>query len=197
MLPVFPNALKAMDKAFREEVERASHGKYPWMAKIPRFQQTEGDKANLQHPGGKIVEMDYRKVSFMRTFSYEEAFGMSPEEFLEMAASMGEEMANARFDRFLAVINESTEESGNIVRSSSGLSFEALVQTLTMLEADFDQAGMPEEKFLLLSPEMAEQLRQSEKEWMSDPAKLEILTSIQNQKKREYYEREARRTMVD
>lgn len=186
-----------MQKVFHDEMLRAQHERHPFMSKIPILSQTEGSRSDYETSDGQIVEMKYKAMKVQRSWKYEEATGMKPEVFLEFAASIGEEVADIMSDDVLNAIFRSTEQTGNVVHSTSGITFEAFVEMSEMISTDFDEAGEMREKTLVVSPDVATQLRFDILQWKADPEKMAKIKQIEEQHRLKFHERETRRTMVD
>ena len=153
---------------------------------------------SFQREDGTISEMDFQEMRVEGCIKFEDATGLSPEEFLELAGSMGKESANQMFDQLMGAINQAIDETGNIIQSrGKGITFESFLETCEKISTDFDDEGNFRERTLLLSPEAAAQWNIDSPRWLTDPEKIAALQKVRNCKLKEYHEREARRTMVD
>jgi len=187
-----------MRNAFHNEIFRAMWNVCPILKEIRVRPQTEGKNASYQRDDGKIVETDYKRRSVEREWKFEDSRGLDPEAFLQTASDMGEEVGKKMMTDLLNTVKEATEEVGNVVNcEGKGLTFEKFLELVTKIYTEFDDFGQPRQKALLLSPEACQQFRASIKEWESDPAKRAALEQVTEQHRKAFYEREARRRMVD
>ena len=94
MLPTFPKAKKAMNDVFANEIFRAMWSVCPVLREIRVRPQTEGKAASYEREDGKVVETQYKLHRVERSWKFEDAQGLSPEDFLKTAADLGEEMGS-------------------------------------------------------------------------------------------------------
>jgi hypothetical protein len=198
MLPIFPQARKAMRDAFRKELFRAMWNVCPLLKEIPFRPQTEGTEASYQQEGGKIVEVEYKPGSVERRFKAEDARGFSPEEFLQTASDIGDEMGKKMMTDLLSAVSKATEEVGNVVKcEEQGLTFEKFLEMAAKTYTEFDPSGQPDVKTFVASPEACRQFEKNIKEWTADPDKRAALEQVVEQHRKNFNEREACRRMVD
>ena len=198
VLPVFPKAKKAMQDAFSKELFRAVWDICPLLKEIRVRPQTEGREASYQREDGKIVEMQYQLQRVESRLKFEDARGLSPENFLQAATDIGEEMGKKMMSSLLMEVSKATEEVGNVVRcEGKGLTFEKFLEMATNIHTEFDAQGRPNVKTFVASPEACRQFEKNLKEWTSDPVKRAALEQVTEQHRKAFNEREARRRMVD
>src|SRR5438477_6996143 len=61
MLPIFPNARRAMRDAFNKELFRAMWEVSPILKEIRTRPQVEGHEASYQRESGEIIQIEYKK----------------------------------------------------------------------------------------------------------------------------------------
>jgi len=187
-----------MEDAFSKELFRGMWGACPLLKEIRVRPQTEGKEASYQREDGKIVEMNYQLRRVEGRWKPEDARGLSPEDFLQAAASLGEIMGQKMMADLLGAVSNATEEVGNVVScEGKGLTFEKFLEVVTNVHTEFDAQGRPNVKTFVASPEACQQFEKNLKEWTSDPVKRAALEQVTEQHRKAFNEREARRRMVD
>lgn len=198
MLPSFPKARQAMQKAFNDEFTRVRKETHPVMDRVQIRVMSEGSNMSLRREDGSEQEMDFQVLSVKRSVQPQDATGLSPEDFLELAGGMGKEVADQMFDQLMSVLSDATDATGNVTESrGKGITFEAFLETCDKIYTDFDDENEFRERTLLISPVAAEQWKIDAPQWLTDPEKVAALERVKIKKLKEYHEREARRTMVD
>lgn len=104
-----------MRDAFNNELFRAMWAVSPILTEIRVRPQTEGKEASYEREDGTIIEIDYKLQSVERRCHFEEAEGLAPEAFLQIAADFGEEMGNKMLADILKTVGQVTQEIGNVV----------------------------------------------------------------------------------
>ena len=187
-----------MSDVFSKEVFRAMWDVCPILKEIRVRPQIEGKEASYQREDGKIVPMEYKLRSVERRWKPEDAQGLSPENFLQAASDIGEEMGKRMMTDLLGAVGKATEEVGNVVKcGGKGLTFEKFLEMAANTYTDFDSYGRPDVKTFVASPEACQQFEKNMKEWTSDPVKRAALEQVVEQHRKAFDEREARRRMVD
>lgn len=198
MLPIFPKAKGAMRDAFDNELFRAMWAVSSILKEIRVRPQTEGKEASYEREDGTIIEMDYKLQSVERRWHFEEAQGLAPEAFLQIAADLGEEMGNKMLADILKTVGQVTQEVGNVVNcEGKGMTFEKFLEMTANVHTEFDDFGRPDVKTFVGSPEACREYEKNVKEWTSDPAKQTAIAQVIERHWKAFNEREARRRMVD
>lgn len=187
-----------MRDTFFHEVFDCMWNSSPLLKKLRVRPQIEGRQASFQREDGKTIEIEYEKSSVSRKMEFENAKGLSPEEFLETAGDIGKEMGQLMEKKLFIAVNEATEECGNVVNcEGGGITFEKYLEMVSMVHTDFDDQGNPREKTLMLNPAAHTSMLEALRMWDSDPEKRAAMIAVINRKREEHHEREARRRMVD
>jgi len=198
MLPIFPNARKAMRETFNHELFKAHWNVSPILKEVRVSTQREGRQASYEREDGKTIEVEYEAHLIEREMKFEDGRGLEPDAFLETARSIGTEMGRKMLDVMLSTVSRVVEEVGNVtVCKGDGISFEEFLEMMSKVQTDFDSLGEPDVRTLLLSPEMHKQMVSKMKQWEADPNKRAAMEAVLRRKREEYNEREARRRMVD
>jgi hypothetical protein len=198
MLPIFPNARKAMRETFNHELFEAHWNVSPVLKEIRVSAQREGREASYEREDGKTIEVEYEAHRIEREMKFEDARGLDPDAFSETARSIGTEMGRMMLDSMLSSVSKVVEEVGNVtVGKGDGIAFEDFLDMMSKMQTDFDSLGQPDVRTLVLSPEMHKQMVPKLKQWESDPDKRAAIEAVMRRKREEYNEREACRRMVD
>ena len=187
-----------MQDTFSKELFRAMWDVCPILKEIPTRPQTEGTEASYEREDGKIVQTDYKLRSVQRQWQFEDAQGLAPEDFLQIAAEIGEEMGNKMLADILETVGQVTKEVGNVVDcEGKGMTFEKFLEMTANVHTEFDDLGRPDVKTFVGSPKACEEYSENIKKWTSDPAKRAAIEEVIEQHRKVFSEREARRRMVD
>lgn len=198
MLPVFPDARKAMAETFSHYLFEALWDESPILRCIPVSPQLEGRSATYERVGGEMVDVDYKAQSVQRKLEFQEARGLAPDAFMEAAASIGSEMAAKMSEDVFAYLSKTIDSVGNVaVSRDDGISFESFLDLNSKMDLDFKDDGSPVNRTIVLSPEVHRTFRASLQEWHADAEKCAAMDAVLKRKKQEFNEREARRRMVD
>jgi hypothetical protein len=183
---------------FQNEIERSAWDYFPVLKEIPMRSFIEGDSAGFQREDGKVVDLKFQTISAVQDWQCKDARGFDPETFFELANTIGAELGRQMMDGFLNEVREAVAATGNVVDSDgTGLTFEKLLESFTKMQTDFDDAGKPSEKVLVVSPEIHAKLQQDIKHWLLDPKKIAAWKLAEAKHRQSFHEREARRRMVD
>jgi len=198
MLPIFPKARTAMRDAFHKELFRAMWDVSPILKEIRTRPQVEGDEASYERESGEIIQIDYKKQSVERKSQLKDAQGFAPEEFLQFAADIGEEMGNKMLSDLLTTVGKAATEVGNVVDfKGEGMTFEKFLDMIANVHTEFDDLGRPDLKTFVGSPEACREYTKNVREWTSDPNKCAAIERVMEQHRKAFFEREASRRMVD
>ena len=187
-----------MRDAFDKELFRAMWDVSPILKEIRTRPQVEGDEASYQRESGEIIQIEYKKQSVERKSQLEDAQGFAPEEFLQFAADIGEEMGNKMLSDLLTTVGKAATEVGNVVDlKGKGMTFEKFLDMIANVHTEFDDLGRPDLKTFVGSREACQEYTKNVREWTSDPIKCAAIEQVIEQHRKAFFEREASRRMVD
>ena len=198
MLPIFPKARKAMRDAFNKELFRAMWDVSPILKEIRTRPQVEGHEASYQRESGEIIQIEYKEQSVEQKSQLEDAQGFAPEEFLQFAADIGEEMGKKMLSDLLTTVGKAATEVGNVVDfKGSGMTFEKFLDMIANVHTEFDDLGRPDLKTFVGPPEACREYTKNVREWTSNPIKSAAIEQVIEPHRKAFFEREASRRMVD
>src|SRR4051812_10944903 len=116
MLPMFPNARKAMSETFSHELFDAHWNVSPLLKQLRVRSQMEGKHASYERCDGKIKEVDYEAHRVVRKMEFADAQGLDPQAFLETARDIGTEMGAMLLNSLFTAVNQAVEEVGNVTK---------------------------------------------------------------------------------
>ena len=170
----------------------------PILKEIRTRPQAEGKEASYERDGGEIIQIEYTKQSVERKSQVEDARGFAPEEFLQFAADIGEEMGNKMLADILTTVGKAATDVGNVVDlEGKGMTFEKFLSMVANVYTEFDDFGRPDLKTFVGSPEACREYTKNVKNWTADPSKRAAIEQVIEQHRKAFFEREARRRMVD
>ena len=185
MLPVFPRARKAMQDTFFHGIFEAMWNASPLLRQIRVRAQVEGREASFEQEGGKTVNLKYEALRVIRSLKFEDACGLDPEAFIEIAEGIGTEMGRAMLRSVLEDVRIAATEVGNTLTcEGNGISFDQFLELTAKLRTEFDEEGNPRGKTLVLSPEAFNQMSEAMKEWEADSAKRAAMEAVVQKKAR-------------
>jgi hypothetical protein len=198
MLPIFPKAQQEMQNTFNHEMFEGMWEASPVLNKIRTQPQREGHDASYQQEDGTIVDVEYQKASVEYSLKFENARGLTPEDFLDRARDIGRRMGREMERNLFATMSRMIDGIGNtFVCSSDGIKFEEWLEMHTKIMSDFDEDGQPTTKTWVCTPEFQSKLINALQEWERDPEKIAAFKAVMAKQKEDYDAREACRRMVD
>ena len=103
----------------------------PILKEIRTRPQVEGHEASYQRESGEIIQIEYKEQSVEQKSQLEDAQGFAPEEFLQFAADIGEEMGKKMLSDLLTTVGKAATEVGNVVDfKGSGMTFEKFLDMI-------------------------------------------------------------------
>ena len=168
------------------------------IASIPHKMQQEGNASEFQTVQGKTNRIKYRKHTSTVSVKYEDGKGLTLEQFCAKASEIGEDMAKQMSGVLVKELDAVIKETGNEVKvpKSEGLQYKHLFELIEKAEVDFDDDGESFSRFFC-GMDFYKDVEQKMPEWEKDPEFRRRLKELNARKKMEFYEREARRRLVD
>lgn len=195
MLPDFPSLKKKLHDLIIISMELEQIQASPILGRIPR---------HIIHEGNRTVSTDgEEKESPIKTYKVERTVDVSEIELLtikevyERYRAITLDFVREQTTDMLREFESVTTATGNVVDAGGQpLTPEIAIRILEMIEIDFDGYGNPyshslvaQEQIIKQWPPIIEQLRK-------EPYKSQI-EEIMDRKKREWYDRESNRKLVD
>jgi hypothetical protein len=192
MLPEFPAAQDAIQKAWNEVFFKALGFSDPLIAELEFRVQKEGTRAFIGDS-----EMEYRKASVQHQWRPEAGKGLPFDEFFTLADKLGREMARQQAEHCFQVLSTPGPHNAVLERTDKQVSFDDFVLKMEGIELDFDKAGMPKWPMWFVAPDVYVSLQQNPEASRLTEERKQRLADLVLRKRKEFDEREARRRLVD
>lgn len=193
MLPDWPNLKRLWAQRFQVLLnERMVEGSIASLT--TRIKYFEGDTSEIMDSSGQTQERSPKRLASSFEINRQDLIERGPVALLDPFGGLASDLASQMSSGILDEINQVTEDTGNVVTTGgSDIAFDTILLALEKIEMDFDQEGLPQFPTLLASPETIEKLSNLEQ----DEHQRRKLDEIIEQKRREWFDRESHRKLVD
>ena len=192
MLPEFPAAQEAIQKAWNEVFFKALRGSNPLLARLPIRVQKEGTKAFIGN-----TEIQFKKARVEYQWKSEVGKGMPVDEFFAHAEHLGEEMAKQQAAICYEVLSVPGPHNAVFKGTNRPFCPDDFLSSMEGMEIDFDSAGQPMWPRTFLGSEAYASVQNNWETWSSTEEGQQRLAEFVEKKRKEFNEREARRRLVD
>jgi hypothetical protein len=192
MLPEFPTAQEAIQKAWNEGFFKALGLSDPLVAQVEVRVQKEGTKAFIGN-----TEIQFKKAHVEHQWKPENGKGIPFDDFFARAESLGQEMAKQQAAICFEALSTPGPHNAVFKGSDSAFCFEDFLSSLEGMEIDFDEAGMPKWPAAFVGGEAFASLRMNRKAWSLTEERQRRLAEFVERKRKDFDERKARRRLVD
>lgn len=194
MLPRFLKVESVLDRTFKDLVFRISHTGDPIFGEIKGTVIHEG-RGTYQKEGTKTRAFKMKQFAGVTEIRREDLKSFGVKEFVDAAKKIGGEFLKQKSQHFFGVINQATEESGNVVDGRGRpFSHELILEVLEKMQIDFDEDGNPEMPTMVVSPTLRPRVQQLIAE-QDDPKIAAQFDAIIARKREEFRAREADRRL--
>jgi hypothetical protein len=199
MLPDFPDLKESAERELMRHVERRVPEIAPLLAKVGRFTVHEGALGRLQRADHSVGEIGFDQVEFEFALTRDEMRSSDPAALLQKLEQLATEFAERQSHMLFARVNEAVEQTGNVLALKGGeLTPDHLLEMVRRMDLTFDEStGQLSDGFSFVIPAGNHALRQKLAEWDKDPDVRARWEAMLAQKREEWRDREARRTLVD
>lgn len=197
MLPEFPIAKqkirKSQDDFFQFAVKNKMGGLF---GNIPRRALPEGNRMKHEYSREMVHEtgMTAIKSSFQLDIDQVKA---NPFLIYEKLLESAEDFANQQMIMTVKGIEDVTTLTGNVVNSGGEFTTEHFFQCIEKVSVDFDEYGNPNLPTIVGGPEVINKMIAVLKESEHLPENKKRIDRIMEQKRKEWYDRENNRKLVD
>ncbi len=197
MLPDFPTVKKKIEDDFNKKV-REKMNSDPLLSQIGRKRVHEGNIHTSSSMDGYTESGEYKCISSGFSISPDEIIEKGVDAFISQIDKISEELIKQQSQLLFKKMDEVTERTGNIVNAKGrSISPEVILEALEKVQFDFDEFGNPLFPSLVLHPNDMEKIKDEIPKWDIDPIWKKCLKLLVEKKRREYYDRESRRKLVD
>jgi hypothetical protein len=194
MLPTYPEICAIRADAVSETIH-ALVGEYvPIFKQIRRATQFEGRSHTMRRHDDDSSETDLSPISARITIPMDMPLSSFTQEALDTALrDVALQMAKGHVEKFVGVMDEATERTGNVVEGGGRpISEELVLATYEKMDHEFDARGNWKAPTLLSGADLSETMDR----FMASPTFQARLKSILAKKLDEYRRREADRILA-
>ena len=170
----------------------------PLLARIKHYLQHEGDDGTYETMDGYKRDKDYQLFEASYQITVDEIVNSDFEVVLKKFYNMGLKAASKMAKHSFKQISKIIDETGNSIQAKGSWTKEQFLEVIRKIMIDFDEeTGQPLMPTMYIHPSQADSVRAMIKDTENDPEyKLEFDRIIE-QKRQEFYAREANRKLVD
>lgn len=191
MLPDFPTVKKKIENDFNMKI-REKMNNDPVLSQIGRKRVHEGNIHTSSSTDGYTESSEYKCISSEFSISPDKIIEKGVDAFISQIDKISEELIKQESQLLFKKMGEITERTGNVVDAKGkSISPKVILEALGKIQFDFDEFGNPLFPSLILHPNDMEKINYGNPIWEKC---LEILVE---KKRREYYDRESCRKLVD
>lgn len=197
MMPEFPNAkqqIRESQIAFFKRACKILGG--PFFGQISTRELHEGQSMRQEYSKNFILETEMNKIEWSMHLSLQE-LKENPLLVYDKWYECAHEFASQQSKIIVQGIEEVTKMTGNIVDSSQGFGTDQFFESLEKIEIEFDTSGNPILPTIVAGPETVNKMVEAFKQSENDPLINERMAQIIALKRKEFYDRETNRKLVD
>lgn len=197
MLPDFPKLKKNLEKTFGHYLQDLIR-REPLFSQIKEEILFEGNKLSTQTETGEIETSELRGFKSEFTIKREDVIAKGPKAFIESIRNSAEELSRQRAEHFFNKMKEVTDKTGNVLNAAGHpFTFDMFLEMLNKVWIDFDENGDPYMPSVVVSPEIAAKIKELLPVWQANQEYKKKFDELIERKKREWYDRESNRKLVD
>lgn len=198
MLPDFPQLKKDIHKYFLMRSFENARLSDPLLARIRHYMQHEGDDGTYETMDGYKREKDYQLFEASYQITVYEIINSDFEVVLKKFYDMGLEASSKMAQHSFQQISKIIDETGNSIQANGTWTKEQFLEVMRKIMIDFDdETGQPIMPTMYIHPSQADSVRAMIQDAESDPQHKIEFDKIIEQKRQDYYAREANRKLVD
>lgn len=198
MIHDFPKLKRDIHKYFLMRSFENARLSDPLLARIKHYLQHEGDDGTYETMDGYKRDKDYQLFEASYQITVDEIVNSDFEVVLKKFYNMGLKAASKMAKHSFKQISKIIDETGNSIQAKGSWTKEQFLEVIRKIMIDFDEeTGQPLMPTMYIHPSQADSVRAMIKDTENDPEyKLEFDRIIE-QKRQEFYAREANRKLVD
>lgn len=198
MLPDFPKLKKDIHKYFLVRQFEEARMSDPLLARIRHYMQHEGDDGSYETMDGYKRDKNYQQFEATYQITADEIINADFEVVLKKFYDMGLEASSKMAQHSFSEIGKIIDETGNSIKANGPWTKELFLETIKKIQIDFDEeTGLAKMPTMYIHPSQADGVRKMIKDAESDPQHKIEFDKIMEQKKKDFYDREANRKLVD
>ena len=171
----------------------------PILGEIRHFAQHEGRKGVLTRADRTIDPMEQSAAHVTFQITPEEMKTFDVPSLQKKLLSMAEQLSEQQSSTLFKSIAQAAESVGNTVNAQGDFQPRHFLELLEKVDIDFDpKTGEIAPGFsFVMHPDTAESVMKKVSEWEKDPGFIAAHKAVMDQKKKNWNDRENRRTLVD
>jgi len=197
MLPDFPkikNKFKHGIDVYMRNLVRQD----PIFSQIREEMHFEGNRMETKTMDGGIDAEGYKEITGEIKINKDEIIEKGPLAFIQNIQQTAEEIKKQKAEMLLKKVSEISAKVGTSVDAKGEpLTFDVFMKVLDKLWIDFDENGNPHMSTLVISPKMAEKMKERIIQWEKDPECKKRYDALMDRKRKEWNDRESHRKLVD
>ena len=197
MLPDFPkikNKFKHGIDVYMRNLVRQD----PIFSQIREEMHFEGNRMETKTMDGDVDADGYKEITGEIKINKDEIIEKGPLAFIQNIQQTAEEIKKQKAEMLLKKVSEISAKVGtNVDAKGEPLTFDVFMKVLDKLWIDFDENGNPRMPTLVISPKMAEKMKERIIQWEKDLGCKKRYDALIDRKRREWNDRESHRKLVD
>lgn len=198
MLPDFPMLkCKIQEMAVEDMQEQIQQDSI--LSRIRRELLFEGNRSSMKTENGETEESSYKGISAPYSVEREDIINKGHIAFMgNIRDEMIENMRGQQIRQFFDTVEKAAEKSGNVINGKGQpITHERFLELFEKIQIDFDEEGTPHGLFFAMHPNTFAKIKDKLLEWENNPEYKKKYEEILEKKRKEYYDRESRRKLVD
>jgi hypothetical protein len=197
MLPDYPLLKKKLNKRFRDAIKQDIK-KDPFLSRIGEHKIHEGSTMTTTSIDGFSRTTDYPEIAAKYEISFQETIDTGPEAVFLRSKNVSKEMIDKLTAQFVALMEEVTKKTGNIVDAKKvDSSSNPILDVLEKIEVNFDKFGNPIMPTIVVHPGERTKIMKRLEELEKNPDMEKRLREVIEKKKKQLLDRENSRKLVD
>lgn len=198
MLPDFPKLKEDVHKYFLMKKFEEARLSDPLLANIKHRMQHEGDDGTYETVDGYEKNKNYQVFEASYQITVDEIINADFEVVLKKFYDMGLEASSKIAKHSFQQISEIIDETGNSIQANGPWTKELFLETIRKIAIDFnEETGQPIMPTMYIHPSQTEGVRKMMQEAANDSQHKVEFDKIIEQKRKDFYDREANRKLVD
>ena len=198
MFPDYPNVKKRVDSLLRSYVYGQVFGRSPIFSEVRRVRQHEGAGGTYEEVDGTEHQIEYEGIAAELTLTRDEMRSGSFQDIVSKFDEAAETFEEAFSKQMFATISEAAESAGNVVDAEGKLTKETFLDLRRTMPLEFDPStGEARYPTMVLHPDTWDTIKHDIKRWDQDSEFLTELSTIEQQQRLAWRDRESRRRLVD
>jgi hypothetical protein len=198
MLPDFPMLKRKIQEMAVEDTQDQIQ-QDPILSRIRRELLFEGNRSSMKTENGETEESSYKGISAPNSVEREDIINKGHIAFMgNIRDEMIENVRGQQIRQLFDTVEKAAEKSGNVVNGKGQpITFEHFLELFEKIQIDFDEEGNPHGLFFAMHPNTFAKIKDKLLEWENNPEYKKKYEEILEKKRKEYYDRENHRKLVD